>query len=574
MGGAPLVPPLRWLRGYDRSTLRADVVAGVTVAVMLVPQSMAYAALAGMPPVTGLYASVVPVAVYALLGTSRQLAVGPVALVSLLTASALAPLAGGDSGTYVALAAALALLAGAMQVVMGALRLGVLVNFLSQSVVSGFTSAAAVIIALTQIGDLLGIDTERSTTAIGALRALAASPGTPEPWTIAVGSTSVAALLLGRRLAPRVPWPLLVVAVTTAVTALLGLAERGVGVLGEVPAGLPAPVLPPVSVEHVTALLPPALVIALIGYLENISLAKAIAARTRDEVDANQELFAAGVANLTAGLFRAFPVAGGFARTAVSVQAGARTPMAGLVAAVVVAAAVTFLTPLFFHLPQAVLAALVVVSVLGLIDAGSAAQAWRVKRADGVTLALTFVATLLLGVELGIGVGVVASLGLFVWRTANPHTAELGRVEGTEILRNVDRYRTRVDPRVAVVRVDGPLYFANAKFVEGWLGGLPARRPGLGAVVLDCSAVTDLDTSGDHTLAGLLADLAGKGVTLHLATVRGPVRDVLQRSGLWEALGPGRVHADVGEALERAGVGEDSPLRRPGMDEGEPGRVY
>lgn len=571
---ATFLPPLRWLRQYDRELLRADLVAGLTVAVMLVPQAMAYAALAGVPPVTGLYAAVVPLVVYAMLGTSSQLAIGPVALVSLLTASALAPLAGGDPQTYLALAAALALLVGAMQVTMGILRLGVLVNFLSHSVISGFTSAAAVIIAATQIGALLGIDTERTATLLGAIQGLVASAGPPNPWTVVIATLSITTLLAGRRYARRVPWGLLVVALATLATWFLDLADRGVAIVGDVPAGLPTPALPSVTLEQLSSLLLPALVIALIAYLENIGLAKAVAVRTREEIDANQELIAAGAANLAAGVFRAFPVAGGFARTAVSQQAGARTPMTGLVAAAVVAVALTLLTPLFFFVPGPVLAAIIVVSVLGLIDLATARQAWRVKRPDAVTFAATFGITLALGVELGIAVGIALSLALFVWRTANPHTAELGRVEGTTVLRNVERYPTRVDPRVAVLRIDGPLYFANAKFVETRLVGLLPHRPRLEAIVLDCSAVTDLDTSGTHTLANLGRELAGSGVTLHLATVRGPVRDVLRRSGLWATFGPDQVHADVDDALEHIGIEPDSPLRSPAEGEGGPSRVF
>jgi sulfate permease, SulP family len=573
MDAAAAVPALRWLRGYDRATLGADVVAGLTVAVMLVPQAMAYAALAGMPPVTGLYASIVPLVVYALLGTSGQLAFGPVAIVSLLTASALAPLAAGDPATYVALAAVLALLVGALLLLLGLLRLGALVSFLSHSVISGFTSAAALIIGFSQARELLGIDTERSESFIGTLTGLAANAATANPATVAIGLGSVAALVAGKKLAPRVPTALLVVAVTTGATALLGLADAGVATLGEVPSGLPRPALPAITVDAVLALLPSAAAIALISFLEGISVAKAIAAKTRQRIDADAELVASGAANLAAGVFQSFPVAGGFSRTAVNHQAGARTPMASLITAAVVALTVAFLTPLFFHLPRAVLAAVIVVAVAGLVDLGSARHAWRVRRSDAAVLGLTFAATLLIGVEPGIAVGVAASLALLLWRTGNPHTAELGRVTGTTRFRNTDRYPTRTDPTVAVLRVDGPLYFASAKRFDDRVTGLVADRKDLAAIVLDCSAVTGMDTDGSHALAELDRKLDDAGVTLHLATVRGPVRDVLERAGLWERLHD-RIHPAIPAALDGVGLTDRSPLRPADGEEPCPDEVY
>jgi SulP family sulfate permease len=306
--------------------------------------------------------------------------------------------------------------------------------------------------------------------------------------------------------------------------------------------------------------------------MEGISVAKAIASRTRQVIDADQELIATGAANVTAGLFRAFPVAGGFSRTAVNYQAGARTGMASAITAVVIAGALVTVTHLLSFLPRAVLAAVVVVAVVGLIDVRGALEVWRIRPADGVALAVTFAGTLLLGVELGIAVGVAASLGMFIWRTANPHTAELGRVEGTTMLRNVTRYATRTDPRVAVLRIDGPLYFANAKFVEDRVLALISTRPELRHVVLDAAAVGDVDASGVHTLTEIDARLGEHGVTLHLATVRGPVRDVLTRAGLLPALvGEHRVHGDVDGALLALDLRPGSPLLEAGADERAPG---
>ncbi|MGC5030652.1 sulfate permease [Micromonospora sp. DT229] len=554
-GLARVVPLIGWLRHYDRNVLRHDLVAGLTVAVMLVPQSMAYATLAGMPAVTGLYASIVPLVVYALLGTSGSLAVGPVAITALMTGAALAPLAEGDPARYAALAALLALLVGAIQLLLGVLRLGVLVNFMSHPVLSGFTSAAAIVIAASQLKDLFGLNMGRADTFPQTLAALWDSAGTAHALTIGVSLVSVLTLVLLRRYVPRLPGALLVVAGITAVSAAFSLGERGVRILSHVPAGLPAPALPSLSGQDLQALLPAAIAIALVAYLEGIAVAKTLAAKSRQQVAPDQELVAVGAANVAAGLFQAFPVAGGFSRSAVNFSAGARTPVATLVTAAMVAVTALLLTPAFHHLPRAVLAAIVVVAVLGLVDGRGAAATWRVRRADGLALGLTFLVTLILGVEPGLAAGVAFSLGVFLWRSARPHTAELGRVPGTDRYRNVQRFTGLLtDPRYAVIRVDGPLYFANAQRLSDQLLGLAEQRAGLVAVVLDASAITDVDTDGATALAELRERCAARGVAVHLATVRGPVRDLLDRAGVWRSVSEaGQVHPDIPTALAAAG---------------------
>ncbi|MEV6692265.1 sulfate permease [Micromonospora sp. NPDC051196] len=553
-GLARVVPLVGWLRHYDRNILRHDLTAGLTVAVMLVPQSMAYATLAGMPPVTGLYASIVPLVVYALLGTSGSLAVGPVAITALMTSAALAPQADGDPARYAALAGLLALLVGAIQVLLGVLRLGVLVNFMSHPVLSGFTSAAAIVIAASQVKDLFGLNMGRAETFPEIVAALWGAATTAHGLTVIVSLVSVVALVLLRRYAPRLPGALLVVASITAVSAALSLGDRGVKILSNVPAGLPVPALPTLSGQDVQALLPAAIAIALVAYLEGIAVAKTLAAKSRQQVGPDQELVAVGAANVSAGLFQAFPVAGGFSRSAVNFSAGARTPVATLVTAAMVAVTALVLTPAFHHLPRAVLAAIVVVAVLGLVDGRGAATAWRVRRTDGLALALTFLVTLLLGVEPGLAAGVAFSLGVFLWRSARPHTAELGRVPDTDRYRNVQRFTGLLtDPRFAVVRVDGPLYFANAQRLSDQLLALAEQRAGLTAIVLDASAITDIDTDGATALAELRERLAGHEVVLHLATVRGPVRDLLDRAGVWQSVrDAGHVHPDIPTALAAA----------------------
>ena len=569
-----LLPAASWVRSYDRDLLRDDLRAGLVVAVMLVPQGMAYAALAGLPPIAGLYASVVPLVAYALLGTSGQLAVGPVAVVSLLTADALAPMAAGDTTTYLALAAVLALMVGATQIVLGALRMGALTNLLSHPVLTGFTAAAALIIGLSQARPLLGLDLPRPDSFVSGVGDIVANLGDIHGPTLAVGVAGIAALVLGRRLVPRFPTALVVVGVAIAVAAAFDLDDRGVAIIGDVPSGLPGIVLPSVDLDSLRTLIPAALTIALIGYTEGISIAKAMAAKTRQEIAPNQEFIAVGAANVAAGLFQSFPVAGGLSRTAVNYQAGARTGMATLVTAAAVALSVLLLTPLFFNLPKAILAAIIVVAVASLVDFAAARSISRVRTTDGIALAATFLATLLLGIEIGIAIGVVVSLALFVYKSATPHVAELGRVEGTTTFRNVLAYSTITDPTVAIVRLDGPLYFANANFLQDRLLGLAASRAELRTLILDASAVSELDGSADHSLSDVVDYLDEAGIDIHLTTVRGPVRAVMARSGLLERVGRERINPDIESALNAAGYPLDGPLRQPREQEESDGELF
>ncbi len=523
------LPLIGWVRRADAGSHRADALAGLTVAAMLVPQAMAYAALAGMPPVTGLYAATVPLVAYALLGTSGQLAFGPVAIVSLLTASTLAPLADGDPGAYVALAGMLALLVGAIQVVLGLLRAGRLTSLLSHPVVSGFTSAAAIVIATSQLDQLLGVSIGSPDGWIARIGALTGSLSQLHVPTVLVGVVAILALVGGRRLGNKVPTPLLVVVLATAAVPVFGLADVGVAILGEVPAGLPRPTLPVAPLDAVVALLPGALIIALLSYLEGISVARAIAARTRDRIDPDQELLASGAANLAAGLFQAFPVAGGFSRTAVNHTAGARTPLASIVTAVGVLLALVLLAPLLTTLPQVVLAAVVVVAVAKLVDVREAIHAWRVERTDGVALLVTFVATLTLGVELGIGVGIAVSLLLTLWRVGVP------------------RLTAEVDGALAVLHVEGDLLPASGVRLQDEVDALLAQWPRSkeartrARLVLDLSAVPTADLSGIQALASIDAACRAAEVELHLAGLRQRVASTLTRARLDDRFA-GRLH--------------------------------
>ncbi len=432
-------------------------------------------------------------------------------------------------------------------------------NFLSVPVISGFTSAAALTIGASQVKDLLGLEVPKGqgSSFLDTARATLAAADTLHLLTIVIAAASLAVLIGARRVAPKVPAALVVVVLTTAVVAVLRLDLDGVRILRDVPAGLPSLVWPSFDSGLVRQLAPAAVTIAVISYMESISTAKAFATRTRQRVQPNQELLAVGAANVAAGLFRGFSVAGGFSRGAVNFRAGAKTQLSGVVAAVVLLVAVAFLTPLFFYLPKAVLAAVIVVAVASLVDVRGARRILRVQRADGIGLVVTFLATLFVGVAQGLAVGVAVSLVVFIARTARPHVVEVGRVEGTSRYRNVERWTTCTDDRIALLRMDGPLYFANARFFEQRAQALVSDRPHVEHLVVVASAISDIDASGTEQLIELDEELREGGVHLHLVTVRGPVRDTLDNSGLWEQLvASGRVHTTV-----EAAVRSD---RRPG----------
>lgn len=543
-----MLPLARTLRRYAPATFKLDLVAGLTTAVMLVPQAMAYAMLAGLPPIVGLYASVVPLALYALFGSSRELAVGPVAMVSLLVATGVGSLAPAGSADFIAYAALLAAMVGVIQLAMGLVRAGFLVNFLSHPVVSGFTSAAALIIGFSQLEHLLGIDIDRGHHIHAIAWQAIQSAGEIEPATLAIGGASIAALIALERRSPRAPRALIVVALGTVAVWLLGLADRGVAIVGHVPSGFPRPALPELDAAIAIDLLPIAITIALVGFMESISVARAFARRGRYEIDPDQELVGLGAANLGGALFGGYPVTGGFSRTAVNAQAGARTPVASLITAATVAVVLLVLTPLFHDLPRAVLAAIIMTAVFGLIDVAEVRHLWRVKRSDLALLLITFAATLGLGIEAGIAVGVGASLLWFVVRSTRPHLAVLGRRPGGE-LRNVARHPDAAEIDGAlIVRMDASFYYGNVSFLKESLRRLELERPGLSRVVLDFSAVNDLDSSADVTLHELLEHYRSRGVALILARVKGPVMDVLERSGYATLAGP----EGFAESAERA----------------------
>lgn len=572
-----LVPALDWLRHYDRKHLPGDALAGVIVATLLVPQAMAYALLAGLPPQVGVYASLLPLAVYALLGSSRFLSVGPSALLSLLILTQVGALAEPGSSRYLALAMATALLAGAMQIAMGAARLGVLTNFLSQPVLSGFTSAAACHIALSQVKHLLGVPLPRTDHLHELLAELArAVPQTRWP-TVAISLASISLLLAFQYLLPRVlaRWkafpaalahslsksgPIFVVIVGTAIVAAFHLGARhGVSIIGEIPSGLPRFALPALAGSEFLPLIPLALTISFIGFLENISVAKSLAAKRRQKVDSNQEFIALGAANLAAGVTGGYPVSGSFARSTINFTAGAKTGLASLITVAVVGLAALFLMPLFHHLPQAVLAAIIILAVTGLMDFALPRRLWRYDKADAAALILTFVAVLGLGVEKGILIGVGATILLYLWRTSRPHMAVVGRVPNTEHFRNIQRHDVQTLPHVLLLRIDESLYFANAKYIEDFVLCAAAERPQLRHLVLICNAVNFIDASALETLTDLRTRMQDAGIELYLTEVKGPVMDRLADTEFLEQLGLERVFLSTQAAYQTLASTSPSP---------------
>ncbi|MEE8603699.1 SulP family inorganic anion transporter [Euzebya tangerina] len=545
-------------RGWSRETVRDDLLAGITVAAMLVPQAMAYALLAGLPPEVGLYASTIPLFVYALIGTSRQLSVGPVAIVSLVSATALAQVAEAGTAGYITAAAVLAVMVGVIHIVVGALRAGSLMRLLSHPVLVGFTAAVAVIIGTSQVRHVVGTTPERADSWIGTVAALVGSLTQVHLLTLVVGVAALALMIGVRAVRPGLPAALLAVIITTAASAALGLVERGVDVVGDIPAGLPPITIPDLGTltELVGTLAPFAFTITLVAILEAVAVAKVYARQNRYDLDPNRELIALGAANLAGGLFGGYPLGGASSRTAVAADAGARTRLAGIVSGLTVLAVLIALTPLFEQLPQATLGAIVLVAVVGLVDRDAMRRIRQVSRQDAATMVGAFVATLLLGVDLGILVAIVGSLAVVAYRLMEPHVAVLGHLPDTGRWRDVERYdEASQAPGVTVVRFDTSLNYLNVEVMKEQIRRLLAQDPH--ALVLDLSSVNGIDTSALDTLDELMDEMDELGVAVHLATYQGPVTEILQRSHLLSRVAG--LHDDVDTAARAAATGPQPP---------------
>ncbi|MBX9911030.1 MAG: sulfate permease [Beijerinckiaceae bacterium] len=569
------LPILGWAPKYTRTEAQSDLVAAVIVTIMLVPQSLAYAMLAGLPPQVGLYASILPLIAYALFGTSRALAVGPVAVVSLMTAASVGQIAASGTPEYLTAAITSAFLSGIVLIAMSVLRLGFLANFLSHPVISGFITASGILIATSQLKHILGIKAEGDTLP-HLVTGIYQGIGGINPYTVVIGVSATAflfwarkrlkPLLLARGLKPR-PADMIskagpVAAIVLSILAVVGfgLVEKGVKIVGEIPAGLPPFALPSFDLGLWQQLLLPAVLISLVGFVESVSVAQTLAAKRRQRIVPNQELTALGASNIAAALSGGYPVTGGFARSVVNFDAGAETPLAGAYTAAGILAATVFLTPLFRFLPQAVLAATIIVAVLSLVDIAAIKRTYAYSKSDFAAMAVTILTVLLVGVEAGITAGVSLSLLLFLWRTSRPHMAIVGQVPGTEHFRNVDRHQVITDPSILSIRVDESLYFANARALEDAIYDRISGQPLVTNVILMCPAVNAIDASALESLEAIAHRLDSAEVGFHLSEVKGPVMDALKRSDFFDHF-KGRVFLSQFEAVQTlSGRASGEPL--------------
>jgi len=568
-------PCSEWMASYDKNVMTSDVVAAVIVTIMLIPQSLAYALLAGLPAEVGLYASILPLVAYAIFGTSRTLAVGPVAVVSLMTAAAIGNLNLASSAEYLAAAIILALVSGLILIVMGMFRLGVFANFLSHPVISGFITASGLIIAASQLKHILGVQVSGHNL-YELLTALASEVSNANMPTMVIGLSALVFLIWVRKhlkpllvkvgLAPRPAdlvakaGPVLAVVLTTLATYSFNLDQQGVKIVGEVPSGLPSLVIPSFDLPLWNELFFSALLISIVGFVESVSVAQTLAAKRRQRISPNQELVGLGVSNVASAVSGGFPVTGGFSRSVVNFDAGAETPAAGIFTAVGIAIATLFLTPLIYFLPQATLAATIIVAVLSLVDIKSIKETWRYSQSDFISMAATIVITLLLGVELGIVAGVGLSLLLFLYRTSSPHSAIVGKVPGKEHFRNIDRFEVEVDRALLTLRIDESLYFANARYLEDRVHDLISEYKEVKHFILMCPAVNLIDASALESLEAINERLKDSGVIFHFSEIKGPVMDRLKGTHLMHEL-TGQVFLsqyDAWRTLHGEGPGEKS----------------
>jgi len=550
------LPILEWGAQYNRTTLVSDLIVGVIVTMMLIPQSLAYAQLAGLPPEVGLYASIAPLILYAIFGTSRTLAVGPVAVASLMTAAAVSQVAKQGTPEYLGAAIALAIISGLLLIVMGILKLGFLANFLSHPVVAGFITASGVQIAAGQLSPLLGIHSEGETLKdivislgqnIMNINLLTAIIGIGSVVFLFLIKCSLKNFLLRIGLSPRISdllakaGPVAALIITTVVVGGFGLDNSGVKIVGEVPKGLPSVALPPVDFNLWIKLIVPALLISIVGYVESISVALTFAAKKRQRVDPDQELIALGASNLGAGISGGFPVTGGLSRTVVNYDAGAETPAAGIFTAVGIGLTTLFLTPLLFFLPKATLGAVIIVAVISLVDIKALKYTFNYSKADYAAMLTTIVVTWIAGIEVGLVLGVALSISLHLYSSSRPHIAIVGQIPGTAHFRNVKRHNVVTYSEILSMRIDESLYFPNARFIEDKINAEVAANLEIKHVILECPAVNAIDISALESLEAINLRLKDGGITFHLSEVKGPIMDRLKKSHFLEKL-TGKVH--------------------------------
>ena len=544
---------LSWLKTYEKSWFKGDLSAGLTVGIMLIPQGIAYAMIAGLPPIYGLYTAMIPQVVYALFGTSRQLAVGPVAMDSLIVASGVGAIAMVGSENFIALAIVLALLMGLMQVLFGIFRLGFLVNFLSKPVISGFTSAAALIIGLNQLKHLLGVDIHRNNQLQYLLIDAYKHLGKINWPTFFIGIGAIFIIVIFKRYFKKFPASLIVTIISILLVYFFRLDHYGVKIVGTIPQGLPLFSLPHLDKKTITNLAPIALTLALIAFMEAISVAKAIEAKHNNyKVNANKELIALGLGNIVGSLFHAYPSTGGFSRTAVNDQSGAKTPLAAVISAVVVGLTLLFLTPYFYYLPKAVLAAIIMVAVFGLLDFKVPAQLWQYTKRDLLILNITLLITATIGIKEGIILGVLLSLGMLIYKSTKPHVAILGKVPNTYLYRNIDRFKDlEVFKNILIIRFDAQLHFANTTFFKDTLYSEATKKGSdLKVVILDGESLNNLDSSGVYAIQEVLKYFKGKDINFYFTGLKGPVRDTITKSGIISEIGKQHCFMSIQEAVD------------------------
>ena len=556
-------PILEWGADYSRQTLVNDLIGGIVITLMLIPQSLAYAQLAGLPAEVGLYASIIPLIIYMIFGSSRTLGLGPVAVCSLMTAAAIAPIAAMGTPEYVEAAIVLAFISGAMLIVMGLLRLGFLVNFISHPVIAGFITAAGVVIAGTQVATVLGINA-KGATLLELIIAIIENIGDVHLYTVLIGAFSLIFLFWARsKLQPLLEragmssrtagiisktGPIVVLVIGTSVVWGFGLADLGVAIVGSIPKGLPKVAIPAFNPTLLKELAIPALLIAIVGYVESISIAMTLAAKRRQRVDPDQELTAIGISNIGSALSGGFPVTGGLSRSVVNFDAGSETPAAGGFTAIGIAVATLFLTPLLFFLPKAVLGAIIIAAVVTMVDIRTLKRTFTYSRADFASMIATILVTWTMGIEAGLIIGVSISILLHLYKTSKPHVAVVGQIPGTAHFRNVKRHAVVTDPAILSLRIDESLYFPNARFMEDKINGLVAANPNIHHVIIECAAVNNIDSSALESLEAINHRLRDGGITFHLSEVKGPVMDRLKRSQFLEEL-TGEVHLTQYDAV-------------------------
>ncbi len=546
------LPAADWIQNYNKKTFKSDLNAGLTIGIMLIPQGMGLAMIAGLPAIYGLYAATIPLIIYALFGTSRQLSVGPVAMISLLTAAGIGAIANGDAETYILLAITLALFVGVLQLLLGVFRLGFLVNFLSHPVLNGFTSAAAIIIGLSQLKHLFGLDISKTRYFYEVISKIISQFEYINWITFAIGIGGILVMKGIKKWVKIIPAQLAVVVLGILVVWAGDLTQHGVEIVGEIPKGLPQFAVPSVDVSNFQALLPIGLTIALVGFTQSIAIAKAIQAKHKNyTIRPNQELIALGLANIGGSFFQSYPTTGGFARTAVSDQAGAKTGLTSIISASFVILTLLFLTDLFYYLPNAVLASIIMMAVLNLIDFKAALHLWKSDRSDFWMLLTTFVATLGLGIEEGIGIGVILSLAMVIFRSVKPHTAVLGQVPNTRLYRNINRFEeVQERAELLIIRFDAQLYFANVNFFKEKMAEEIARKgDALQHIIIVADSINSIDSSAIQAIEDLVSDCQTKGIALHFSGVIGPVRDVLAKSDLIQKIGVNHFHLSVQGAV-------------------------